>query len=261
MKQFNQENINFELLLDYVEGLLDAPTQARIEARIASDEYYAGVVEGIQFYYQEHAADREQLEKYLADFQKRLTEQVNQPATTRRLWSPRLLSIAASVAVLALVGWMAINLLSNSANPDTLVASALDTPYPNVYTQTKGINEDSIRGQIGDLYVQGAYSEVTEVLPVFLKKTDQASAEDYFLLGLSYLYQKEKNSVAAVTALAQAQAKQPSAALAQQVDWYLAIAHYQNKDTAAAKTLFQTIAQQTDHYRKMQAAELLKKIK
>lgn len=257
MKQFNQENINFELLLDYVEGLLDTPTQARIEARIASDEYYAGVVQGIQFYYQEYDADREQLETYLADFQKRLTKKMDQPATPRRLWSPRLLSIAASVAVIALVGWMAINLLSNSANPDTLVAAALDTPYPNIYTQTKGINEDSIRSRIGDLYVQGAYTEVTEVMPVFLEKTQQASVEDYFLLGISYLYQEQAKPDQAVAALTKAKSLQPAASLAQQIDWYLAIAHYQNKDTAAAKTLLQTITQQPDHYRKMQAAELL----
>ncbi|GAB5551512.1 MAG: hypothetical protein Sapg2KO_11030 [Saprospiraceae bacterium] len=260
MKEFNQENINFELLLDYAEGLLDEPTKARIEARVADDEYYAGVVQGIQFYYQEYGTDRTQLEDYLADFQKRLSAQISQPVKVRKLWSPRLLSIAASVAVVALVGWMAINLLSNTTNPDTLVASALETPYPNVYTQTKGVNEDSVRSIIGDLYVQGEYSQVTQVLPVFLEKTDQTRVEDYFLLGISCLYQSEPNPSLAVTALSKAQTMQPSAALTQQVDWYLAMAHYQNKDTAKAKVIFQKIAQQTDHYRKMQAAELLRSL-
>ena len=182
MKQFNKENINFELLLDYVEGLLDAPTQARIQAKIAEDEYYAGIVEGIQFYYVKYGADRDQLEAYLADFQARLASKAEEPAKVRKLRPLRLLSIAASVAVLALIGWMAIGLLNDSSNPDGLVAAALETPYPNVYTLTKGVNEDSIRSKIGDLYVQGAYKEVVGVLPVFITRTDQVRVEDYFLL-------------------------------------------------------------------------------
>ena len=72
------------------------------------------------------------------------------------------------------------------------------------------------------------------------------------------MYLEPPNPKAVLEALKEAKALNPSETLSQQVDWYLAIAHYKDGQMAAAKTLLEDIAQQPDHYRKMQAVRLLK---
>lgn len=72
------DNYSFELLADFVDGLVDNATAKRIEAKIQEDEHTEAIVDGIRFFYENRLADREGLELYLEDFRKRLASRIGE---------------------------------------------------------------------------------------------------------------------------------------------------------------------------------------
>lgn len=253
----DQSTISFELLLDYVEGLLHPATEEKVKQFLEEDEDYRTVVEGIQYYYQSQGASRSELEAYLADFQRRLVrEQV--PGKTRRL-NLRFLSIAAAVIGLVLSVFLLRNEIFPTATAEQLVAGALEIPYPNIYAANRSDQDNSLRTQLGRWYTRGDYGQIIDLLEGDLKNNPNLEASDYFLLAQSHLNQQKPDYARAAQIFQQIRADQAPASLKQQTEWYLALSLYQSGARNQARDQFKAIAEQTAHYRQSKAQSILEK--
>lgn len=255
MEQKNQ-HLPFDLLADYVEGLLDPERAREIQARVEKDEYYRHVVEGIKHYFATYGEDREGLEKYLQDFQQRLARR-HLPQSYIRKLNSGLTRIAAALLLLLGVGWLLRGYLGGP-DTDSLISSALDTPYGNVYVLSKSENPDSIRSRIGDLYQRGQYREVSQVLEAFVqRRPEDTEIRDQLMLALAYLYQDPPRPERARDLLEEAYHQNDAAAWEQQLSWYLALARYQSGDREHALSLLARIATDSGHYQRAAAQKIL----
>ena len=255
MKINKQENISFELLADYVEGLLDQASMQRIDQLIDQDEYYQNIIEGIRYYYQEYGEDRSQLEQYLFDFQSRIQQKTLGGATRRRLISQRILSIAALALVLVTCFFIFQNVFS-SKNAGDLMAQALEQPYGSIYDVNKSQHTaDSIRIAVHDLYQEARYQDAATILESLSQI--ERTTEDYFMLSMSYLYQNPPRYSQAVGALKQAQNQPNNEAFIGQIQWYLAISYYKDGQRSKAEELFANIAGNEGHYNQKKAQQIL----
>lgn len=251
----DQSTIPFELLLDYVEGLLDPAAEERIKQFLDKDEDYRTVVEGIRYYYQNQGASRSELETYLSDFQQRLVrDQV--PTKTRRI-NPRFLNIAAAVIGLVLSVFLLRNEIFPTAAAEQLVASALETPYPNIYAANRNNQENSLRTQLGRWYNNGDYGQIIDLLEKDLAGNPTLESSDYFLLAQSHLNQPDPDYTRAAQIFQQILESQTPASLQQQTEWYLALSLYQSGATDQARNQFEAIAEQVNHYRQARAQSIL----
>lgn len=253
----NEKNtsLSFDLLLDYVEGLVDPATRNRIDQFLTEDEEYRNVVAGIQYYYQQYGHDRAQLEQYLHEFQQRLIkEQV--PSKTRRL-NNRFLSIAAIVLGLVLTVFLLRNQLMPPLSADGLVAAALKDPYANVYSISRSQATDTLRSQISQWYDREDYQQAAASIQKIIQDNPPAEASDFFMLAQCYLNQRPPAYQQAAEVLKNLLANGVPASLRQQTQWYLAVSQYQSGEKATAKNLFSEIAGDSNHYRKESAQEIL----
>jgi hypothetical protein len=60
-----EQQYTYELLIDYVDGLLGSESTARVENIVKNDEEAQAIVEGIRTFYDTHGKDRDALEKWL----------------------------------------------------------------------------------------------------------------------------------------------------------------------------------------------------
>lgn len=250
----DQPGISFELLLDYVEGLLDASSRERVEQFLAQDENHQTVVEGIRYYYQEYGASRAELEEYLAEFKQRLVQE-HIPTQTRRL-SPRLLSIAAAVLGLVLCVFLLRNQILPADSTDQFVANALAEPYGNIYGNQRSNDTNDQQAELGRWYSKGDYQQIITELE---QNNTELEATDAFLLAQSYLNLDPPNFTRAAELFEDILNNNAPAALVQQTQWYLALSQYRAGKEIMARETFEKIAQSENHYRQSEARAILKK--
>ncbi len=253
MAKLDTTNIPLDLLIDYVEGLLDSEATARLEQRLAEDEYHRNIVEGIQHFYTQKGQDRAALEAYLDDFQHRLSPKA---ATQVRRLPRSFIAIAATLALIVTAFFLVRN--SQGASSDALLAQALSTPYPSVYDQNKSGDPQDIRASIGALYQAGDYEAVIETAQALIDQSNTANPLDYFMLGLANLYQDVPNYAAAITALNQTKAFNTGSNITQQTDWYLALSYLSAGEVENARRLLEGISADGGHYKQAEASLLLK---
>jgi len=250
----DQPGISFELLLDYVEGLLDSSSQERVEQFLAQDENHRTVVEGIRYYYREYGASRAELEEYLAEFKQRLVQE-HVPTQTRRL-NPRLLSIAAAVLGLVLCVFLLRDRILPTGSTDQLVADALEEPYGNIYGNQRSSDTNDQRAELGRWYSRGDYQQIINQLE---QNNVKLEATDAFLLAQSYLNLAPPNFTRAAELFEGILNNNAPAALVQQTQWYLALSQYQAGKEIMARETFEEITQSENHYRQSEAQAILKK--
>ncbi|MEX0313839.1 MAG: zf-HC2 domain-containing protein, partial [Allomuricauda sp.] len=66
----NKGNIDFEMLIDYVDGILDSESRKKIEEHIKNSPESSEIVDNIKWYYETYGHDREKLESYLLETKK-----------------------------------------------------------------------------------------------------------------------------------------------------------------------------------------------
>lgn len=243
--------VPYDLLADYVDGLLDPSATARLDERLQEDEDSRRIVEGIRLFYAKYGHDRAALESYLDEFGRRLSRPLEQVRRRRRY---RFGVVAAAVGLLLI---LAAGLWLRPGGPDQLVVQYLEQPYPPPYTLARGEETiDPVRRQIVLAYSQKDYRSAVNQLEE-LAKVEPPAAADRLLLGLSYLYLRQP---AVAVPFFQQVLNQGDPSLHEPAEWYLALAFAEAGRWEAARPLLARISDTAGHFRQAEAWQLLDRL-
>ncbi|WP_144017465.1 tetratricopeptide repeat protein [Ekhidna lutea] len=235
---------NYELIEDYLNGILDSKTMSEVKHLLETDEVARGIAQGILNMKERFDADESQMDDYLSQTLEKKQKLINDYSSQRS--SLRIIKIAAAVLVLA-VSTFAIYQLTQPTLNDVL-AYELSQPYEMFITSRDG--EGSLDHALVT-YNNGNYAEVFN----YIQNTH--TAQSSFLKGLSYLYLEEYES--AITEL-QSVANSDSR-FEEQARWYLAIAYLQTDEPEKAKAILAQIKGNPNHYKAERAVEILDLLK
>ncbi|MEL6538684.1 MAG: zf-HC2 domain-containing protein, partial [Bacteroidota bacterium] len=231
-----------ELLTDYVEGLVDPATAARIETHLADHEDAAAVVEGIRAYLAENEGDLEQMNAWLSRtlVTQESTHQEAETTPVRKL-RPRYLAIAASAAVLAFVvaWWLVQSGSSRSAEEWQQFAQAqLQSPYPSPTVVRGGDTPtafDSLRNTAANAFTNQQWNLAAQAYgSLLLQYPNEVNSADRFYLSLSELQSQVANESTEARLLSLATGESAYAAPAR---YYRVLYFLTQKDTNKAQSL------------------------
>jgi len=252
----NDSSIDLHMLLDYVEGKVDAAKKEKIGQYLETHAIEKEMVEGMQAYYEEYGPSREEMLAFLEKSQKRTVnkvmerhQQLHQKRNQRFLLQKRL-SVAAMILVT--FGIVLYLLLPSTSTENILVSEYLSTPYPvGNLVRSQGTTDDWVTA-----YSQQNYQEASIYLEELLQNHPDSVALR-FAAGLSYLYQPSPNPTASIAHLERIKA---NVMYGEQAKWFLALAYLLNEQQTPAKELLNDITtHQTYQYR--HAQELLFELK
>ena len=247
---------NYELLADYVDGLVDQATHSKIDTALKDSEEAAMIVSGIRFYYRQHGEDREGLEEYLDELAEQFGQRVIKPeAKIRRFpFSPKIMRVAA-VVLLLIASVPLIIWLTKPANPDpnAFIAQQLSTPY-SIISTTRGDSSDINKlTQAYEAYKVKNYAETITLLTE-IKQEQSLSDYDQLVLGLSLLYEMKYTESAPVL---KEVVEKENPRIEQQARWFLALTYHQMGEKEKSIQLLDEILQYSGHYKAKEAKELL----
>ena len=252
---------SFELLADYVDGLLDHQSSSRIAMLEAKSEETAMVIAGIRHYYSLHGDDREGLEAYLDGLTITFKETVKNARNSSFYTNRPIFRIAA--VLLVLVASIAAFYLSRPASggSDTLIQSYLSDPYrvPSI-DRDNGVVLDTQKAYMA--YSLEDYDSAINILEG-VAVSDTASDLDLMVLGLSYLYkgkalgQPEPKAINMLSRVVEGN----NPLIVQQGRWFLALALLQNDDQERAIGYLDGIVGSEKHFKKQEAQQLLSSLK
>lgn len=230
---------NYELIKDYLDGILDTKTSQMISHQIENDEIARDIAKGILLLDDHFNQDDEKIEQYLQD---RLAtqEQVIEKVNSKKQYP--VLKIAASFALIA-ISWFGIHQLTQPSM-DEVIGNELSTPYE--ITITLRDSESAQMDQAVINYQNGNYLKTYELL------NDKHDAQAVFYKGISLLYAGEYDKAIAnleSTNLA-------SSRYEQQGRWFLALAYLKAGKNESAYQILERISASNSHYKKAQAIKL-----
>ncbi len=236
---------DYDLIRDYLHGLVDQHTARDIRELIQTDETARSIAEGI-LYLEKNFGNEREVEEYLDNFHHR-QQTLIASTTPRRL--PLWLKIAASVLIVATVGSILILNLSTT-DPIALIERELAEPYP-ASSIVRGDNEISSLQLALELYSKENYREA---LKVFNEAPDaRRDATWKFYQALSFLYVHEYGS--AVQLLVSNDVAKSR--FATQAQWYAALALIKSGQVEAARSILTEISSDNRHYKNREAIDLL----
>lgn len=261
---YNDEyHIPVDLLGDYDQGLLDAETRQEIERHLATCEYCATTLVGVQHYTNKFGVEAfdEYLEKSQnpADGPGSNTHEQGHQGSGRG-WHreyPSWMKIAAAVMLLLIPSFF---LWKNVAvkSTDELVASHLEEPFPwgSAGRGEAAVLEDA-GAQARFAYRSGDYEKTITLIQSYVK-SGQATTDDILYRGLSYLYKTAAEPGLAITDFDSV--INTGDRFREQAQWYKTLALLKKGDAAQAARMLETITGEPKHYKKEAADELLKSL-
>jgi hypothetical protein len=233
-----KEKYSLELLMDYVDGLVDQSTHDRISRLIETDQEVATLVQGILGYYEAKGTDREGLEEYLKQ---------TPPMPFRKETPVRRMNSWLSVAVAAmLIGAVAIWFTLGSSPDRMELAIEYSSEVYQPQTQVRGDAEAAFAA-LETQYNAGEYQTVIDELSTV---TDKSVMQELFF-GLSLFNTGAfEVSTASLEKVANSESRYAEHAL-----WYLALASIHASAPDAEDILSRII--ESNGYKADQAKELL----
>ncbi|GEM_PF-3444680 len=251
---------NYELLADYVDGLVDDATRKRIEDELTHSEEAAMVVAGIKEYYAQRGADRDELELYLNQLAITFSELAVSPKVRKLRFSPFAIRVAAVIVLLMAFVPIILWLIRPSAlDSHELIAAHLEKPYkilPHNRDQSEVVD---LNHQAYEAYRKANYSQAIEYLQMVLAENPQRNPDSYdtFVLGLSYLYANEY-TLASHYLQQVIEGRHPR--FEQQAYWFLALAYFQGSEIEKSREILDKILSTQGHYKQADARILLKSL-
>lgn len=245
MKDDN-DHINLNLLIDYVENSVTEDTRKRIDEYLGENEEERLVVDGIRTYYQKYGMDRESMLAYLQDSRDTSLAELEERTAPKRIM-PQTIGWAAALLLLCLsVGAYLFVEKNNSVQSE--LAAYLSEPYSATIFMS-----DQEPAAWMEAYENGDYQHASALLDNLIQGPQSHDAQLLFFAGLSHLYQQPPQPKQAIAYLSQVNDE----TYGEQAQWYLALAYLLNEQPTEAKVLLEDIvANQT--YHNEEAAELLK---
>jgi len=223
---------SLELLLDYLDGILDQDSSKMIEAAILDSDELRSIVEGMKLYYESEGRDRGKLEAYVEKVRFGFSEKVEEEVSSKGLFersSSFWMRIAAGLIFLLVSGIYLFNSYY-SVNADSYVIAQLQNHYeaPKAFRDS-GESEEAIWQQVILAYKQGNYGESFSSLQL-LKESDQRFVTGQFYKGLCKLYGSPSNPALALPYFRDVAESQHR--LNERAKWFLALCQVQMGENA-----------------------------
>ncbi len=239
---------DYDLIRDYLHGLLDKSAAGEIGELIERDEVARGIAEGILLLERNFASEQE-VDAYLENFRhvqmRTIHRTVNEGKQKRRL----LMKVAASVSILALIVYI---IRSAMPGPDVMamVDEQLSTPYAVVnVVRSAG---DPTPFDLGiEQYTAGNYTEALRYFRMSAGSTADLATLTFYE-ALSHLYAghyKDASHLLQTEVIA-------GSRYAQQARWHLALAALKMNDHELARKTLAAIVADKRHYKYDMASSL-----
>ncbi|HZY81949.1 MAG TPA: hypothetical protein VFE50_20640 [Cyclobacteriaceae bacterium] len=229
---------DYDIIRDYLHGLVDQETARRIRDLIREDEVARNIAAGILQLEHEFNGREEEIESYIEGLRLKQLTLINVQGRSRhiRAW----MKIAATILIIAVAGsvvWLTIG-------KSDLVEDELRNPYP-LTVADRGNNEVN-KGF--EFYQKGEYRKA---IASFGQEADDVST--IFYNGLSNLYAGEyEKAVALLGTLSLKESRYK-----EQAEWYRAIGLLKAGREEEAKASLEKIRDQSQHYKSTAAEKIL----
>nr|WP_299382203.1 hypothetical protein [Allomuricauda sp.] len=239
----HKEHIALEVLIDYVDGILDATSRKKIEEHIKNNPESSEIVDNIKWYYETYGQDREKLEEYLDETKKgilaaldvALEEPSAKHSKVRPLWHR--ISRVAVIAILLIIP--TILLLNRTKSTTDLLEDHLSAPYDNPpVTRGEADQNTMLWSQVTLAYGNQSYGNAITSLETIIDKGETLSMA-HFYAGLCYLYLKDPEPDKAIPHLQKVvDSENP---FMEQGLWFLSLAYLQNNEESLGKQTLESI--------------------
>jgi len=246
---------SLELLLDYLDGLLEEDSAKKIEMAIGESDELKSIVEGIKLYYENEGQDRDKLELYIDQvrikFQSRAMindHSAQTPGSKVFNW----LKVAAVLAFILVAGLL---LIYNFISPDVdeMIAGQIENRYdaPIAFRNGESTNE-LIWSKVLNAYEQKNYDDALNYLDK-IPVNDERYIDGQFYKGLCLLYMNPvdyEKSIRYLSFVSESEHR-----LKEPADWFLALAYFKNNNQKQAADSFQKIVHE-NLYKKKEAKQI-----
>jgi tetratricopeptide (TPR) repeat protein len=246
-------NYNYELIHDYLHGLLDSNTSKEMGELIKNDETARSIAEGIIRMEKEFSGDEVALDAYLENFQQKQLALVGQSKETKPIIKTAWFRMAASLLLLISVSAV-VRMMIATPDLQTLVNQELSQPYP-LSQLVRGDGDESAKEKAFQLYAQADFANAS----IYFEQaaTDEKdNATISFYNGLSYLYAGKFEKAIALFASDVMKASRYS----QQATWYWALALLKSGNKDAATEKIKAISKDKQNFKYAEALQMLKQL-
>ncbi|MEM1002836.1 MAG: hypothetical protein AAGH46_09320 [Bacteroidota bacterium] len=235
-------NTNYELIQDYLDGLLDQEASLKVGKLIDNDEVAYNIAKGILLLRKEFVHDESQIEEYLNSIYKRQQSLFKLQKTSKyATW----LKIAAVLTVVTVSAFITYRFYQPSL--EEMINAELAVPYKGTVAFRDSQKTELSAGLTA--YVDENYLRAAELLEGI------NDAEAVFYHGLCRLYLEEYET--AIKLFNSDIVEQSRYAI--HSSWFLALSYYKLGDRENVRKLLKKIIAQ-NHYKKTEAIKLLNKI-
>lgn len=251
-------HINFELLLDYADGILEPSQMDQIEEHIKNCELCVEVLEGARSYYEIYGKDREGLENYLKETKRdvlaavddTLESEADEPKKNNVVWR----NIAKVAALILLLLVPTLLFLDKAKSADALLETYLEIPY-NKPPITRGDLDSNMKfwNQVAVQYEREDYESAIVSLESIIRRKETVSMA-HFYSGLCYLYLEHPIPEKAIPHFKKVVETENS--FTEQGLWYLSLAYLQAEEKVLCKETLEKIT----GYKYEEAQTLLHKL-
>jgi hypothetical protein len=241
---------DYDIIRDYLHGLVDKQTATEIGELIKKDEIARGIAEGILRLDKEFKEDDVAIDTFLENLrQKQLTliHQYERPVRiTKKLW----FRIAASLLLLVIAGF-AISMVVFAPDYHAQIDAELAQPYP-ISNLFRSESESSPQEKGYQLYTQGDYAGAIRYLEQ-VSSEDKDIASVTFYNALSNLYSGKYNRASVLFESHNI----GNSRYSDQAQWYRALALIKADNKNKAIEVLTAITGDKLHFKREAALELL----
>lgn len=234
---------DYDIIRDYLHGLVDQETAARIRELIRTDEVAKNIATGILQLEHEFKGNEQEIEAYIESLRQKQLTLIAGESKVRKMTFPWV-RVAAAILLLAVVTpilWL--TLYRN--DPNDILASELRSPYP-LSAVGRGPIEDN---PAYEAYLSGHYNNAIKAF-----EAREGDVTDTFYNGLSNLYAGHYDR--AIELLSSESIG--TSRYKEQALWFRSLALIKAERISEARESLQQISSQKQHYKSEQASILLK---
>lgn len=238
---------DYEIIRDYLHGLVDTKTSKEIGELIKRDETARSIAEGIVRLEKKFTGTDAEVDKYLNEFRQKQMDLIIPPkpsSATTKIW----FRVAASLLLLIGIS-MVIRLMTTSPDLQALVGNELGQPYP-LASLVRG-ESDAASERAFQLYSQGDYVNASIYFEKSFEGKDNASFTFYNALSHLYVGNYERAIVLLKSDVV------VNSRYAAQGQWYQALALIRSGDKDKAREILENIVDNKQHFKYETASEML----
>jgi hypothetical protein len=232
---------DYDIIRDYLHGLVDQETAIRIRELIRTDDVARNIAAGILQMEHEFHGEEHEIESYIETLRQKQLNLVREQGKQRQMSFPWI-KLAAAILIIAVSGFV-LWLTVFRSNDNNLLAAELNKPYP-LATLDRGSPAEGAF----EAYVKGDYKNA---IASFDSISNDVSVT--FYNGLSHLYEGKYNEAITLLRTNTLEASR----YREQASWFEALALIKSGRNDEAKDSLKKIGADASHYKSKAARQLL----